>query len=171
MNSRLHITVLALTLALLAASCREVPVIDATQPKGDTLRENMIGANRIIAHSEEQQIDSYATRHGWHMQRLAGGTRVMVTRHGQGGKVDYEDTVTLHYRVENLAGQTIYDSIEETVVAGRLKPVRGIDAALRTLTRGSQARVILPSEQAYGVVGDADRIGSRMVLVYFLEVD
>lgn len=151
-------------------SCREVPTYDVTQPKGDTLKERMIGANRIISQSEEQQIDSYVARRGWQMQRLADGARVMVTRQGQGAVIGYEDTVDILYRVENLAGKVIYDSVQEQVVAGHLKPTRGLDAAIRTLRRGAEAKVILPSEQAYGVVGDTEKIGSRVVLIYTVEV-
>ena len=59
----------------------------------------------------------------------------------------------------------------DTVVVGRLQPTRGIDAALRTLRHGDRARIILPSEQAYGVLGDGHRITTRMVLIYDLTVN
>jgi len=52
-----------------------------------------------------------------------------------------------------------------------MQPNRGLDAALMTLRQGSQARVILPSEQAFGVAGDGDRIKSRLVLIYDVTVE
>jgi FKBP-type peptidyl-prolyl cis-trans isomerase len=152
-------------------SCREVPVIDVQKSKGDTLKENMINANRIIAESEETQIDAYVSRRGWQMERLSCGARVMETHRGSGAAIGYEDTVAVSYSVEALNGTLVYDHRRDTVVAGHLKPTRGFDAALRTLHRGSTARIILPSEQAYGVVGDGERISTRMVLVYNVEVD
>lgn len=170
MKNKAHILTLLALATLLMSSCRDVPTLEPARQKGDTLKESMINANKIIAQSEEQQIDAYVSRRGWQMQRLPGGARMMVTRQGKGPLIGYEDTVSLRYSIENMAGNTIYDNVEEQVVAGHMKPVRGLDVALRRLHRGSQARVILPSEQAYGVVGDTDRIGSRMVLVYFLEV-
>lgn len=94
----------------------------------------------------------------------------METRHGKGPKVEYEDTVSIRYSVEAINGATIYANQEETVVSGQLQPNRGLDAALRALSQGSRARVILPSEQAYGVAGDGNRVKSRMVLVYTVEV-
>ena len=36
-------------------------------------------------------------------------------------------------------------------------------------SRGDRATVIVPSEQAYGVVGDGDRVGSRTVIVYDIQ--
>ena len=72
---RVHWPLIAL--ALLFTSCRDVPVIEVEQSKGDTLKENMINANRYISQGEEAQIDAYVQRRGWEMQRLLGGARVM----------------------------------------------------------------------------------------------
>ncbi len=87
-------------------------------------------------------------------------------RRVESGKIDYEDVVAIEYDVESISGQVVYSNVQDTVTVGRMQPTRGLDAALRTLAPGQQAVVILPSEQAYGVVGDGDRIGSRMILIY-----
>ena len=147
-------------------------MVDVAKPKGDTLKENMMNANRYIAHSEETQIDSYVQRRGWTMEKLSGGVRVMETERKSGGKaINYEDTVTMRYSVEAINGTPVYSDVEETIVAGRMQPNAGLDAALRTLKEGSKARVIVPSHQAYGVAGDGNRVKSRMILVYNLEVE
>lgn len=150
------------------AACGQVPVVEPANQGGNPLRENIINANRLIAQSEETQIEAYTSRRGWQMQSLKGGVRVMETGNTSTTAIGYEDTVALHYSVETLGGEVVYSERFDTVVVGRLKPTRGIDAALRTLHDDSQATVILPSEQAYGVVGDGDRIGTRMILVYKL---
>lgn len=157
-------------LSVAVAGCGDVPVVDVQTPKGDTLKENLINANRYIANSEATQIEAYAARRGWKMAQLNGGARIMETRHGKGPKVEYEDTVSIRYSVEAINGATIYVNQEETVVSGQLQPNRGLDAALRALSQGSRARVILPSEQAYGVAGDGNKVKSRMVLIYDVEV-
>lgn len=167
-----HLGLLMLIVAacLTMVSCSDVPVVDVQPAKGDTLKENMINANRVIAHSEETQIDSYISRRGWQMERLVGGARIMVTHQGKGPKVGYEDEVSFRYRLEAINGTVIYDNLTDTVVAGHLQPTRGLDAAICTLAEGSKAKVILPSEQAYGVAGDGNRIKSRMILVCDMEV-
>ena len=138
---------------------------------GESLQNQMIGANRVIAQSEEQQIDAYVGRRGWQMVRTKDGVRLMETACPLSArKIAAEDEVVVEYRLEALNGKVIYDSRCDTVTVGRLKPTRGLDSALRLLHYGSTARVIVPSEQAYGVLGDGDRIGSRMVLVYELKV-
>lgn len=167
-----HLGLLTAILCMfLAASCRDVPTLDLQPTADNNLKESLIDANRTIARSEETQIDAYVSRRGWQMQRLATGPRVMVVQQGSGPKVEYEDTVGITYSVEALGGQRIYTDVADTVVVGRLLPTRGIDAALRTLRRGDRARIILPSEQAYGVLGDGHRITTRMVLIYDLTVN
>ena len=58
---------------MLFASCNNVPVIDLEPDKGDTLKENLLNANRYIAQSEETQIDAYVARRGWEMRKLRRG--------------------------------------------------------------------------------------------------
>lgn len=160
-------------LFLLAAACREVPSYDIAAPKGDTLKENLINANRIIAQSEEQQIDAYLERRGWPKKKLSNGVWVAEYENSEvapGRAIGYEDTVAIRYSVSTLGGNDIYDWRTDTVIAGHLQPTRGLDAALRTLHENTTARVIVPSEQAYGIVGDGDRIRTRTVLVYIVEV-
>ena len=164
-------TLLLLVLNItLFASCGDVPVVDLQQDKGDTLKEHMINSNRINASRQETTIEAYISRRGWEMTSLGSGVRVMETEHGHGPQVNYEDTVTLYYSVEALEGTVIYDSVETTVVAGRMEPVPGLDAAVRTLREGSRAKVILPSEQAYGVPGDGNRIGHSMELLFDVKI-
>ncbi len=167
-----HLGLLMLTIiaCFTMASCGDVPVVDVQPPAESSLKENLINANRHISHSEETQIDSYISRRGWQMKRLTGGARVMETRHGNGPKVGYEDLVALRYHVEAINGAVVYDQVTDTLVAGRMMPTRGLDAAVSTLAEGSRAIVILPSEQAYGVAGDGDRVTSRMILVCNVEV-
>ncbi len=163
-----------LLLALLPVACREVPTVDLTTPPATPLQEQMIGANRIISQSEAGQIDAYLDRRGWSKEKLPNGVWVAEYENSEvplGKAIGYEDTVVIRYHVESLAGETLYDNCRDTVVVGRLKPNRGVDAALRTLHHGATARVIVPSEQGFGVVGDGDRIGSRMILCYTLFIE
>ncbi len=156
---------------VLCVSCNNVPVVETGAPAGNDLTENLINANRYMAQGEETSIDSYAARRGWQMTVLPCGARVMVTDEGKGNPVAYDETVIISYRVETLGGEVIYGNVADTVVAGRLEPTRGLDAALLTMKHGGRARVIVPSELAYGVVGDGDRIGTRTVLVYDVRVE
>lgn len=160
----------AISVFMLTA-CNNVPVVETAEPAGRDMTENLINANRYMTQGEETSIDAYASRRGWKMTVLPCGARIMVTEEGKGAPVAYDETVIISYRVEDLGGKTIYNNQLDTVVAGRLQPTRGLDAALLTMRHGGKARVIVPSELAYGMVGDGDRIGQRMALVYDVKVE
>lgn len=157
-------------LPLLCLACSEPPVINAPDPQGDPYKESMINANKTINSAEQTQIESYVQRHGWTMRQLSNGAWIEETSQGQGKPVDWDDTVTVRYRMEALNGKVIYPSEEETFVVGQNKPTVGLDRAVMELHRGSKARLIVPSSLGYGVVGDGDRVPARAVLVYHLEV-
>lgn len=162
-------TMLFAAIAMLMSACHDVPVVEVSTDRPDSLSERLLNANKYIAGSEEKQIDSYISRRGWQMERLGGGARVMETVAGE-GRVEADDTVMFDYSLEAIDGQVIYRQVSDTVIAGKMQPTRGLDAALLTLGRGSRATVILPSEQGYGVMGDGDRVGHRMILIYKIEV-
>ena len=161
---------LPLLFALLAVACHQPPVIDATQPQGADIKENLINANRVIGQAEDTQIRSYAARRGWQPQQCSNGAYLERTRPGSGPLLEDDDTVALAYRVEALNGSVLYDGVRDTVVLGQHQPTVGVDAALHGQQRGSTLRLLLPSSLAYGVVGDGDKVPARTVLVYHISI-
>lgn len=150
--------------------CRRTPVIDTEQDVAPSYKENIINANKVIASSEETQIDSYLNRHDWQMTKLGDGVRYEEYHKGKGKKLDYEDHVVVTYRLEALNGDLIYNGQEDTLTVGKHLPNEGLDHALMQLHRGSKAHVIVPSSIGYGVIGDGDRVPARTVLIYDIEV-
>lgn len=163
-------TVVLVAMMATMVGCGEPPVVTGPEPKPD-IKENLANANRYIVESEETQINSYVERRGWKVKRLACGARVYEFEMGNGKPVEWEEDVVIGYKLESLTGNTIYEGVKDTVKVGRQKPTLGLDAALTQLKHGSKAYVIVPSNQGYGVVGDGDRVTSRMVLVYKLEIE
>ncbi|MBQ9417555.1 MAG: DHH family phosphoesterase [Bacteroidales bacterium] len=167
-----HFLLLLLPLLLIVGTaCRRTPVVDLPTSPTPSVQENLINANRYIAGSEATQIEAYLARRNWQATQIDGGTRVHLTAVGHGSTLACGDTVSVVYTVEDLGGTPLYTDRTDTLCVGRLQPNRGIDMALRSLRRGSDATVILPSEQAFGVLGDGGRIGTRMVLVYHLKIN
>jgi len=158
-------------LILLAASCKEPPVINATQEQSNPYKENMINANKVINTAEDTQIKSYIDRHNWDMHQLNNGSWMEEVQVGKGAKVEYEDTINVTYKLESLNGNIIYQEKRTTLIVGQNKPTVGLDRAVMDLHHGSKARLILPSNLGYGVVGDGDKVTSRTVLIYHLTVE
>lgn len=135
------------------------------------LKEHFINANRTIAQSEETSINEYVARRKWDMQKLPEGVRLWEYEKGRGPKINVEDSVHIVYSVEAINGKLIYSNITDDYVAGRRQQMIGLDQAVLQLSVGSRAKVILPSNLAYGIGGDGDRIPQSAILVIDVKVN
>lgn len=168
MRSNHHIaTILAASMLFLFASCRDrTPIVDI-QPENSTLvKENMINANHVVIQSESTQIDGYIQRRGWNVTPLSSGARYWEYTSGEGDAINPDDRVVVTYRLETLDGSPIYTHQVDTLDVGRQQATVALDDLLLHLHYGSQAWLIAPSNSAYGVVGDGDRVPSRTVIIY-----
>ena len=167
MNYKLYILIL---FATLTAGChRQPPVVNAPN-EGPDITQNLANANRYIVESEETQINAFVERRQWNVRQTQTGVRIDEYQVGKGKKVEWEEQVEVEYSVYDLTGAAIYTAMKDTLVVGRRQPTAGFDAALLQLHHGSKAYVIVPSNEAYGMIGDGDRITNRKVLVYEVEV-
>ena len=145
-------------------------MVNPTERKPD-IAENLANANRYIIESEETQIKAYVQRHNLTVTQTQMGVRIDEYRPGNGNRLEWDESVTVEYSVEDLSGNTIYTAMRDTLTVGRRQPTAGLDAALLQLCHGSKAHVIVPSNEAYGMIGDGDRITNRKILVYNVSVD
>lgn len=150
---------------------RNPPIVEVEPDPTVSYKENMINANKYIEQSEKTQITSYVSRRHWDMKRLDNGAWLEVTTTGKGAPIDWDDTVTVSYRLSALDGQVFYPQAHEVFVVGRHQTTVGLDRAVLGMQQGSQARLIVPSNLGYGVAGDGDRVPGRAVLVYELSID
>ena len=161
----LYIVILS-CISFLLTGCHNDPPVVVVPQGGNNMKENMINANKTIAKSEETSIDEYIARRGWNMVKLSSGARYWEYEQGNGPKVEYEDSVHIHYNLEAINGKTIYSDVDEAFVAGRRQKIIGLDDVVLQLHHGSRARVILPSNLGFGIGGDGDRITQSAILVF-----
>lgn len=155
---------------LMFASCRDnTPIIDLSENSGTGFKDNMINANRVVIQSENTQIENYIQRHGWTMEKLPCGAFYMVTDQGSSTAIANDDRVEVHYRLEALDGTAFYTHQVDTVVVGRSQGAVALDQMLTKLCYGSKATLVAPSNSAYGVVGDGDRVAARTVVIYKID--
>ncbi len=155
--------------AALASACDRTPTIELETDKTAAVKENMINANRVVIQSEATQIDAYIQRRGWKTTPLRCGARYLLLEKGEGASIQAEDTVVVTYRLEALDGTPIYRHQTDTLVVGHREVTPALDELLEELTYGSTCWMIAPSNSAYGVVGDGDRVASRTVIVYNIQ--
>lgn len=155
----------------LSTACQHNKPMDLEESPTVDIDQRLAQANKYIVQSESTQIDEYTKRRGWQMQTLDCGVRLMEYEKGKGAPLRYDDEAIIAYRIDGLDGKPFYTNRRDTVVVGRHRPNIGVDAALLKLHYGSKARIIVPSPQGYGVVGDGENIPTRAVLIYDLTVE
>lgn len=156
---------------MLSACHNDPPMVGNPTSNTPDLKEHFINANRTIAQSEETSINEYVARRKWDMQKLPEGVRLWEYEKGRGPKINVEDSVHIVYSVEAINGKLIYSDITDDYVAGRRQQMIGLDQAVLQLSVGSRAKVILPSNLAYGIGGDGDRIPQSAILVIDVKVN
>lgn len=164
------IPTLALILtAALAGGCRPTPVIELDDDPQAAVKENMINANRVVIRSELTEIENYLRRRGWEAEEISDGIRLRVEQPGSGSSVQPDDRVVVTYRLEGLDGEPFYTRQRDTINVGRREATPALDAVVQRLRYGTQRTVaVAPSNSAYGVPGDGDRVKSRTVVVYLI---
>ena len=156
---------------MLSACHNDPPMVGNPTSNTPDLKEHFINANRTIAQSEETSINEYVARRKWDMQKLPEGVRLWEYEKGRGPKINVEDSVHIVYSVEAINGKLIYSDITDDYVAGRRQQMIGLDQAVLQLSVGSRAKVILPSNLAYGIGGDGDRVPQSAILVIDVKVN
>lgn len=169
MKNWLYIPILFCT--LITVGChRQPPVVSAIDNNPD-LSQNLANANRFIVESEETQIKSYVERRQWNVTQTPSGVRIHEYQRGEGAKIDWEEKITVQYNISDLSGNAIYGLMNDTLTVGHRQPTAGFDAAMLQLHHGSKAHIVVPSNEAYGMIGDGDLITNRKVIVYDVTVD
>ena len=120
---------------------------------------------------EDQQIDDYLKRRGWDFIRTKSGLRYKIYQKGVGLHPKDGQRVVLEYTVNLIRGDVIYsskkDGLKEFVIGEDDEP-SGLHEAVKLMSVGSRAKLILPSYLAYGLIGDEKKVPASATLFYDL---
>lgn len=122
--------------------------------------------------SEESKISSYVKKNNLEPEKTASGLQYIITEEGTGEKPVAGDTVKVNYTGMLVASGDVFDtSIKEVAeksntynamrpyepakfAIGVRQVIPGWDEGLLLLSKGSKAKLIIPSELGYGERGD-----------------
>ncbi len=129
--------------------------------------------NHQLVGTEIQEIDDFMHRYHWDMNETQTGLRYMIYRHGTGPCAEPGSRVGIKYKVSLLNGDLVLipDSTRIfTFELGKRNVTSGLEEGVMLMKKGSRAKLIVPSHLAFGLLGDMDKIPSRAVLVYDVEL-
>ncbi|MBQ1736995.1 MAG: FKBP-type peptidyl-prolyl cis-trans isomerase [Muribaculaceae bacterium] len=104
--------------------------------------------------------------------QTTSGLQYMVLKEGNGAKPGPTDTVTVHY-TGRLLDCTVFDSSVERGEPASFpldKVIPGWTEGLQLMSEGSQYRLFIPSELAYGSKGAGDNILPNSTLIFDVEL-
>jgi FKBP-type peptidyl-prolyl cis-trans isomerase FkpA len=168
-NPAIIITLLA---QFLVFSCIQ-PSSPPEDKSGKQEKKQVEKINKVLVQKEDEVIQNFIERRGWHMKETGSGLRYMIIKEGNGQPVQAGKDVTISYRLSLLDGTLCYSSGEQglkTFRVGQGGVEQGLEEGILLLHVGDEARFILPSHLAHGLLGDGNRIPARATVLYEVEV-
>lgn len=100
------------------------------------------------------------------------GLQIEILEEGDGTQPTAEDSVKVHYRGTLITGQEFDSSYGrgEPVTFPLTGVIRGWTEGLQLMSKGGKARLVIPSELAYGPAGAGEMIGPNATLVFEVEL-
>jgi FKBP-type peptidyl-prolyl cis-trans isomerase FkpA len=139
----------------------------------EKIKQNLVNANKTVVQHESERINDYIKKHHWTMESTGTGLRYMIDVKGTGEKTKAGNSIKFKYSVE-LLDSTICYSAKETepleFSINQSDQIRGLHELALLIKKGDKVKAILPPHLAYGLSGDNNKIPSRAVLVYDIEV-
>ncbi len=135
--------------------------------------EDLIEANRHLVNREQEIIEEYVNEEDLEMKKTGTGLWYQISAPGQGDLIQTGDVVTFDYTVRLLDGTLCYDSDNrgpKSFKVGKGDVESGLQQGILMLKKGAEAKFIMPPHLAHGLVGDDDRIPSRAIIIYDIEV-
>jgi FKBP-type peptidyl-prolyl cis-trans isomerase len=135
--------------------------------------ETYIQRNKQLVADEQKKIAEYIDKNGLEIEQTQTGLWYSILKPGTGAKVVKGQVVSLKYNIKLLDGSVCYsseDSGPKVFLVGQGGVESGLEEGILMLQKGSSAIFIMPPHLAHGLVGDDDRIPSRAILVYEIEV-
>ena len=136
-------------------------------------RETLMNVNRKLVDRDMDRIRKYADSLGLDMQKTKSGLWYEIIKEGTGPKAKKRQLITLNYKVSLLDGTLCYSSDKDGVKVfeiGHGGVESGLEEGVLMLNKGAKAMFIMPPYLAHGLLGDENKIPTRSIIVYEVEV-
>jgi FKBP-type peptidyl-prolyl cis-trans isomerase len=148
--------------------------VNKEQAKDKKIDSCLTEANRIITQKEEQRIESYVKRRNWQIENHSG-VYVQIIKRGQGKRIiEDNSTVSIEYEKELLSGETETSSKnkgkKEFKEKGDVNIEEGLLIGIKGMQKGCQARVIIPSNLAFVINDDGEKIEANNTIIYTIKI-
>ncbi|MCK4663259.1 MAG: FKBP-type peptidyl-prolyl cis-trans isomerase [Bacteroidales bacterium] len=168
----IHSLIIIIIFVLLICSCKE-KTRNVSDKDIKELKEPLIEVNKYLVKKDADLIKKYAERRKWKMKETESGLWYMIYKNGNGKQANEGEFATINYTVNLFNGKMCYSSDSlgsKYFKIGNRTVERGLDEGILLLKEGDKAKFILPPHLAYGLLGDDNKIPSRSIIVYDVEL-
>jgi FKBP-type peptidyl-prolyl cis-trans isomerase FkpA len=155
------------------SSCQDNPKSTAGTKNVGVNKDSMLNFNKRMVRTEDQQIDDFASRYEWKMNKTSTGLRYMIYKKGNGEAAKRGMIATLKFTLRLLNGDLIKSSDEKGPLVfeiGHGGVESGLEEGILLLHKGDHVKFIVPSHLAFGLIGDQEKIPPGATLVYNVEL-
>ncbi|MCD4725894.1 MAG: FKBP-type peptidyl-prolyl cis-trans isomerase [Bacteroidales bacterium] len=132
-------------------------------------KESLMEANRHVVKTEAQHIDDFLRRYKWNMKETGSGLKYMIYEEGSGPPAEKWKTAVIEYSVRLITGDIVYSSEKDGLLSflvGKGEVISGLEEGILLMNVGDEAKFIIPSHLAFGLVGDDHLIPRKASLIY-----
>lgn len=136
-------------------------------------KKEMMDLNRYLIQRDRERIENFIARKNLKMSESSTGLWYLIKSEGDGSYFTDNDKVVMEYECSLLDGTSCYSSRElgpKEIILGKNEMGAGLNQGLKMLKPGGEAVFIIPSYLAYGFVGDGNKIPSRAVIVFKVNI-
>ncbi|MCB9015269.1 MAG: FKBP-type peptidyl-prolyl cis-trans isomerase [Lentimicrobiaceae bacterium] len=150
----------------------DVKLISAkTQEQIETERKAEMA---VLKSEEETKLAAYLKEKNITTAPLASGLIFTETKKGSGQKPKDGDIATIHFKVSDISGRVFFSSFEQGEPmrweVGKEFDNAGATEALKLMTKGSKASIVVPSSIGFGEQGRGQMVAPYTTLLYDLEI-
>ncbi|MDB4516935.1 FKBP-type peptidyl-prolyl cis-trans isomerase [Crocinitomicaceae bacterium] len=130
--------------------------------------------NKSLAEKEARDIQLFLEmRPDWDVRETGSGLRIWKYKEGEGESPIPGDIAKIEYKISLLDGTECYKTEEgyhEEVRVDKSDLETGVQEALKLMQVGDEAKLIVPSHIAHGLLGDLNKIPPLKSLVIDLKL-
>lgn len=173
MNKMKYFLALLLFLTVIS-SCRQnksTPEKKQTKTEAIATLERI---NRVLIQEDRELIEGYIKRNKLEDIKETGtGLFYLIWGESNGDFIKSGDIIEYNYKISLLDGTLCYESKPNSpgkFMVGHGGVESGLEQGVLMMKPGQKAKFIIPPFLAHGLIGDADRIPARAIIVYDIEL-
>ncbi len=155
-------------------SCSNKEERRMTQKDVSEAKKAFAKINKILVNEDRSLIQGYINRYRLDgMKETGTGLYYLVWGDSQGDSIRDGNVVEFSYKITLLDGTLCYQSepdVPKKFKVGIGGVESGLEQAVVLMKKGQKGKFILPPHLAHGLLGDVDKIPSRSIIVYDIEM-